>query len=118
MFSESADRQTSFSGWGNVWKIMSFSRHIANKFPRPIIIQLNIKGLTARNINVFCYLVLQFEAFVILLQETHCTNVEKLVLPSFQLAGFYLSRKHGLATFAHQRLRYIRFEPISTDIED
>ena len=49
---------------------------------------------------------LEFEAFVILLQKTHCNIAEKLVLSSFQLAGFSLSRKHGLATFFHERLRY------------
>ena len=31
---------------------------------------------------------------------------EKLVLPSFQLAGSPLSRKHGFATFVYERLRY------------
>ena len=30
-----------------------------------------------------------------------------LVLPSFQLAGLFFSRKHGLATFVHERLRYM-----------
>ena len=49
-----------------------------------------------------------FEALVILLllQETHCINAGKLVLPGFQLAESFLSRKHGLATFVHERLRY------------
>ena len=49
---------------------------------------------------------LQSEALVILLQVTHCTDAEKLVLPSYKLAGSSLSRKHGLATFVHERLRY------------
>ena len=49
---------------------------------------------------------MQSEALVILLQKTHCTDAEKLVLPSYQLAGSSLSRKHGLATFVHERLRY------------
>ena len=49
---------------------------------------------------------MQFEAPVILLQETHCTDAEKLVLPSYQLAGSSLSRKHGLATFVQERLKY------------
>ena len=56
--------------------------------------------------NVFYYLALQSEALVILLQETHCTDAEKLVLPNYQLAGSSLSRKHGLATFVHVRPRY------------
>ena len=44
------------------------------------------------------HLAMQSEALVILLQETHCTDAEKLVLPNYQLAGSSLSRKHGLAT--------------------
>ena len=57
-------------------------------------------------INVLHYLAMQSEALVILLQETHCTDAEKLVLPNYQLAGSSLSRKHGLATFVHEQLRY------------
>ena len=56
--------------------------------------------------NVLHHLALQSEVLVILLQETHCTDAEKLVLPNYQLAGSSLSRKHGLATFVHERLRY------------
>ena len=56
--------------------------------------------------ELFPYLALQFEVLVILLQEAHSTNAEKLVLPSFQLAWSFLSRKHGLATFVHERITY------------
>ena len=80
---------------------MPFSGHIANKFQRPTILQLNIEGLTANKINA-----MQSEALVILLQETYCTDAEKLVLPNYQLAG--TSR----ATEIHA------FGPISTDIGD
>ena len=62
---------------------------------------------------------MQSEALVILLQETHCTDAEKLVLPNYQLAGSCLSRKHGLATFVHERLRYTLLEqsPPTSKIE-
>ena len=62
---------------------------------------------------------MQFETLVILLQETHCTDAEKLVLPNYQLAGSSLSRKHGLATFVHERLRYTLFDqsPPTSEIE-
>jgi len=54
------------------------------------------------------------------LQETYCTPADKLVIPNFSLAGSVesnpgldlspagsvLSRKHGLATFAHERLEW------------
>ena len=102
----SANPQTSFTGRGNVCIKFPFSGHIANKFRRPTILQLNIEGLTASKMNVLHHLAMQFEALVILLQETHCTDAEKLVLPNYQLAGSSLSRKHGLATFVHERLRY------------
>ena len=104
MFSEGL--LTSFSGQGNSWKKLPFSGHIAKKFRRRTIFQLNIEFFTASKMNVLHYLALQFEALVILLQETHCTNAEKLVLTSYQLARSSLSRKHGLATFVHERLRY------------
>ena len=69
--------------------------------------------------NVLYHLALQFEALVILLQETHCTDAEKLVLPNYQLAGSSLSRKHGLATFVHERLRYMFLDqsPPTSEIE-
>ena len=69
--------------------------------------------------NIFHHLALQSEALVILLQETHCTDAEKLVLPNYQLAGSSLSRKHGLATFVHERLRYTLLDqsPLTLEIE-
>ena len=96
-----------------------FSGHFAYKFQRPTVLQRNIEGLTASKINVFLYLALQFEALVILLQEILRTNAEKLVLPSFQLAGFSFSTKHGLATFVHNRLRYtlLNQSPPTSEIE-
>ena len=62
---------------------------------------------------------MQSEALVILLQETHCTDAEKLVLPSYQVAGSSLSRKHDLATFIHERLRYTLLDqpPPTSEIE-
>ena len=52
------------------------------------------------------HLTAQGETLVILLQETHCTSAQRLVLPDCQLAGFSLSRKHGLATFVHERMKW------------
>ena len=39
--------------------------------------------------------------------------------PNYQLAGFSLSRKHGLATFVHERLRYTLLDqsPLTSEIE-
>ena len=76
---------------------------------RHAILQLNIKGLTASKMSVLYHLAAQCEALVILLQETHCTSAQRLVLPHYQLAGFSLSRKHGLATFVYERLKWTLF---------
>ena len=69
--------------------------------------------------NVLHHLALQSEALVILLQETHCTDAEKLILPNYQLAGSSLSRKHGLVTFVHERIRYTLLDqsPPTSEIE-
>ena len=115
----SATRQTSFSGRGNARIKLPFSGHVANKFRRPTILQLNIEGLTASKINVLHHLAMQSEALVILLQENHCIDAEKLVLPNYQLAGSSLSRKHGLATFVHERLRCTLLDqsPLTSEIK-
>ena len=69
--------------------------------------------------NVLHQLAMQSKALVILLQETHCTDAEKLVLPNYQLAGSSLSRKYGLVTFVHERLRYTLLDqsPLTSKIE-
>jgi len=41
------------------------------------------------------------------LQETHCTTADKLVIPpNFSLAESVLSRKKGHATFVHERFEW------------
>ena len=92
----------SFLGLGNAWIKLPFSGHIANKFRRPTILQLNIKGLTASKMNILHHLAMQPEALIILLQDTHYTDTEKLVPPNYQLAGSFLSKKHGLVMFVHK----------------
>ena len=104
---------------GNVRIKLPFSGYITNRFQRPTILQLNIEGLTASKMNVLHHFAMQSEALDILLQETHCTDAEKLILPNYQLAGSSLSRKHGLATFVHQRLRNTLLDqsPPTSEIE-
>ena len=82
------------------------SKRIVNKFQRPAIPQLDIEGLNPSKMSVFYHLAAQCEALVILLQATDCTSAQRLVLPDYQLAGFSLSRKHGLATFVHEPLKW------------
>ena len=114
-----ANQQTSFSGRDDecVAHKLPFSGHIIKKFRGPSILQLNIEGLTASKMNVLHHLGTQLEAFVILLQETHCISAEKLMLSNYQLAGFSLSRKHGLATFVHERLKWTLYNQSPTTSE-
>ena len=67
--------------------------------------------------SVLYHLALQREALVILLQDTHCTSAQRLVLPDYQLAEFSLSRKHGLAMFVHERLKWTVFDRSSPTLE-
>ena len=67
--------------------------------------------------NVLYHLAMQSEALVILLQQTHCTDAEKLVLLNYQLAGSSLSRKHGLASFVYEKLRYTLLDQSSSTSE-
>ena len=91
------NRQTSFSGRSDArGSNLPFSEHIVHTFRRPTILQLNIEGLTASNMNVLHQLAVLLEALVILLQKTLCTSSEKLILPSFTLAGFSLEGSTAL----------------------
>ena len=83
----------------------------------PAILQLNIEGFTASKMNVLYNLATQREALVILFQETHCTSAQRLFLLDYQLAGFSLSRKHGLAMFVHERLKWTLFDQSSPTLE-
>ena len=76
------------------------------KFRRPAVLQLNIQGFTASKMNVLYHFAVQYEALVILLQKTHCTCADKLTILGFPLVGSSLSRKHGLATFVHDQLKW------------
>jgi len=82
------------------------SRDAAEDDPRRGILQLNTEGLTANKISIIEQLSCKTKALIIVLQETHRTTADKLVIPNFTLVGSVLSRKHGLATFAHERLEW------------
>ena len=96
---------------------MPQSGHTVNKFRRLAVVQLNIAGLAASKMNVLHRLAVQYEALVTLLQETHCTCADKLTIPGFALAGSSLSRKHGLATFVHDRLKWTFVDQSSATLE-
>jgi len=69
----------SFSGRG--------SRNAAEDDPRHNILQLNTEGLTANKISVIKQLAYKNKAFIIVLQETHCTTADKLVTPPTKTHG-------------------------------
>ena len=83
---------------------------IVNEFRRSAILQLNIEGLTESKMGVLYHLAAHRQTLFILIQETHCTSAQRLLLPDYQLPGFSLSRKHGLATFVHERLKWTLFD--------
>ena len=110
MFNEGLLLAKSFSVRANVWKKTAFFRATNSEdHRRP----------HCKQDNVFYYLALQSEAFVIILQETHCTNAEKLVLSSYHIAESSLSRKQGLATFVHERPKYTLLDqsPLTLEIK-
>jgi len=100
--------QTPFSGRG--------SRNAAENL-LPNILQLNTEGLTADKISVIEQLAYKNKAFIIVLQETHCTTADKLVIPNFSLAVSIPSRNHGLATFFHERLEWLVVDQSSEQSE-
>jgi len=55
---------------------------------RPNILQLNTDGLTADKISAIEQLAYKNKAFIIVLQKTHCTNADKLVIPNFSVAAW------------------------------
>jgi len=52
------------------------------------ILQLNTEGLTAEKISVIEQLAYKDKAFIIVLQETHCTTSDKLVIPNLDFTYF------------------------------
>ena len=78
---------------------------------------MNIEGLTASKKNLVYDLAVQCEELVILLQENQCTSVQRLVLSDYQLTGCSSSRKHGLATFVHERLKCTLYDQSSLTSE-
>ena len=66
--------KTPFSGRGN-----------AAEDPRPNILQLNTEGFNADKISLIEQLAYKNKAFIIVLQETHCTTADKLVIPNVEV---------------------------------
>jgi len=80
--------------------------------------QLNTEGLTANKISVNEQLAYKNKASMIVLQESHCTTADKLVVPNFSLVGSVLSRKHVLTTFVHERLEWSLVDQSPEELSD
>ena len=48
----------------------------------PKVLQLNIEGLTPNKMSILSQLATRYKAFVILLQETHCTSADRCCSPT------------------------------------
>ena len=68
----------------------------------PMILHVNIENLSAKKACVINQLATRYEAVIIFLQETYCTNSNQLVVPHFKLADVVSSKNHGLAMFVHK----------------
>ena len=90
---------------------------VLSKYLHSVVLQLNTKGISASKIGVVERLAHKTKALIILLQETHCTCVDKLVIPNFAQAGSIPSRNHGLATFNHESLSYTLADRCPEDSE-
>jgi len=100
--------------WHGVGHKTPFSGRVsrnAAEGPRPNILQLNTERLIEDIISVIEKLAYKNKAFIIVLQETHCTTADKLVIPNFSLTGSVLSRNPGLVTFVHKRLEWSLVDP-------
>ena len=61
---------------------------------------------TTLNVESLSQMATRHKTLVVLLQETHCTNADQLVITHFTLAGWVLSRKLSFATFVHEKLSW------------
>ena len=77
-------------------------------------LQLNVEGLAASKLDIVKRLAIQHDVTIIFLQETHCQTVRKLVVNNYELAGYTISRRHGLAIFVRNNLSW----KLSNSIED
>ena len=59
---------------------VAMSGHTVKKFQMLAVLQLNIEGLTASKMNVLHHLAVQYEALVIVLQQTQCRQANNTKL--------------------------------------
>ena len=70
----------------------------------PAILQLNVEGLTRPKCDVIQKIAINNSIAVILLQETHATNDDKITIYGYSLIGSINHPKHGIATLVRNDL--------------
>ena len=80
-----------------------------------VVLQRNVEGLTRSKRDIIHHLADVHEVNVLLLQETHATNEEKLKIEGFETVAFTSSKHYGLATYIRDGLRAISIRKSSTD---
>ena len=70
------------------------------------ILQLNVEGLIASKLDIVERLATEHNVTIILLQETACQTVGKLIINNYELAGHTISRRHSLASFVRNNLSW------------
>ena len=73
------------------------SRDALSKVPKTHYSRFEHRMPSASRMSVSYHLAAWFQALVILMQKTHCTSAERLVLDNYHLVEFFFSRKHGMA---------------------
>ena len=97
---------------GQCLEKMPFSRHNSNKFRRPTS-PVKISKASSKQEEFLIISPSQLSSYY----RRSTALMQKLVLPSYQLAWSFLTRKYGLATFVHERLRYTLLEQFSPTSE-
>ena len=66
------------------------------------ILQLNVEGLTRAKRDLIRHLADEFNTNVILLQETHANNEDKLQIEGYNTIDYVPSKHHGIATYVRE----------------
>ena len=117
----SANRQTSFTGRGNVKiKTALFRAHCQQVTKDPTILQLNVEGPHCKQDETFfitSLCSLRHSSSYCRSRE-HCTDAEKLVLPNYPTSWVFFKQEAWPCHVCPRATEIHVFGPISTDIGD
>jgi len=81
-------------------------------------LDLNTEGLTAEKVSVIEQLAYKNKVFIIVLQETHGTTADKLVIPNFSLAGSVLMQESRPCHICSRAVGMVNGRSVSGAIRD